>query len=478
MGSMTYQTQGFYQALLAHDQRFDGLFFTGVKTTGIYCRPVCKVRTPKEANCRFFKTAASAEQAGFRPCLKCRPELAPGTAHLDNGRNTAVAAARLIDSGFLQEASLIDMAAKLQVTDRHLRRVFRQHWEVTPVMYAQTQRLLLAKQLLTDTTLPITTVAFAAGFESLSRFNASFKQRYHLSPRQLRANSEGSHPDTITLSISYRRPFDWASLLQFLAGRAIDGVEQVTTYSYRRTLTLTRQDKTYTGWIAVTNRSEQAQLAVTLPVELLPVVSCILTKVKHLFDTECQPDSIAATLGKLAQDDPGLRLPGAFDGFEMSVRAVLGQQITVKAARTIAGKLAARFGKPIATPYPELTIVFPAPNRLAGASLQEIIDCGVYSRRAHTIQQLAAACTSGLDLSPQANVPTSLASLRTIPGIGEWTAQYIAMRALAWPDAFPYADYALKKVLGQTSPARILALAEQWRPWRAYAAIHMWHSLN
>lgn len=474
---MSHQTTGYYRALLSRDPRFDGTFFTGVTSTGIYCRPICKVRTPKEEHCRFFKTAAAAEQAGFRPCLKCRPELAPGNARIDHSDNLASRAAHLIDAGFLQENSLTELAKQLHVSDRHLRRTFQRYWEVSPIAYAKTQKLLLSKQLLNDTSLPISAIAFAAGFESISRFNAAFKTQYRLSPSALRGR-RGDDDQTMILSIGYHKPFDWEALLDFLAARAITGVESIEANSYKRTVSLVRDTKTYTGWIEVTNNPAHAQLYIRMPTTLAPVARTILTKVKHLFDTTCQPHIVSQQLGELAQAHPGLRLPGAFDGFEMAVRAVLEQQITIKAATTIAGKLAATFGTPITTPYPELTTTFPTAAHLENVPLQSLIDCGIYSRRAYTIQQLAAACRQGIDLTPHADITKSLATLQTLPGIGEWTAHYIAMRALAWPDAFMHTDYAIKQALQQSNPAEVLRQAEAWRPWRAYAAMHIWHNHN
>jgi AraC family transcriptional regulator of adaptative response / DNA-3-methyladenine glycosylase II len=469
--------KNYYQAFLSRDRRFDGEFFTGVRTTGIYCRPVCKVRTPKERNCIFFKTAAEAEYRGFRPCLRCRPEIAPGNAIVDHEAEAAYKAAKMIDQGFLDEHSIADLAGVIHITDRHLRRIFQEQWKVSPVAYLQTKRLLLAKQLLTETSLPITDLAYAAGFESISRFNTAFKKNYELTPRQLRKS--GLKKDKIvSLAIGYRPPFNWEALLTFLCGRAILGVESVDSKSYKRTISINKNNKIYEGWVKVTNDPEKAQLLVTIPVALVPVIAAILSRIKNLFDTEAHPDIISESLGKIAKDSPGLRVPGCFDGFELSVRAVIGQQITVKAATRIAGRLAKTLGKHISTPYGELQFLFPSVTAINQIELIDIIKCGIYSKRAETIKQLANANLNGLVLNSQGNVEDTLSRLRAISGIGEWTAQYIAMRALSWPDAFPHTDYAVKKVLVEKNAKLLLMKSKQWQPWRAYATMHIWHSLN
>ncbi len=475
---MTDEQGTLYEAFMAHDRRFDGRFFTAVKTTGVYCRPVCRVRMPKPQNCLFFSSAAAAEHAGYRPCLKCRPELAPGVAGIDSESRIAQAAAELIDAGFLQDTSLANLATHLHITDRHMRRNFQAYWGVSPVAYAQTHKLLLAKQLLTETSLPVTGVAYSSGFDSLSRFNSLFKSHYRLSPSRFRQQTSPSKEATLTLCIGYRPPFDWDAILSFLAGRAIAGVEVAGNNTYKRTVSLNRSKKFYQGWIEVSHQAKKSQLLVHMPTDLAPVAAVILARIKHLFDTDCQPDIVAAHLGPLAASNPGLRVPGVFDGFEMSVRAVLGQQISVKAATVIAGRLAATFGPPISTPHAGLTTIFPPPAVLANASLQDLIGCGLYSKRAETIQSLARACVDGLYLTPQADISSTIATLKALPGIGEWTAQYIALRALAWPDAFPHTDYAVKKVLGEQNPTKVLELAKPWQPWRAYATMHLWQSLN
>lgn len=463
-----------YRALVAHDARFDGRFFVGVGTTGVYCRPVCTARTPLRRNCSFFPSAAAAEARGFRPCLRCRPELAPGYAAVDANRRLAHAAARQIEDGRLQDTSLAGLASTLAVTDRHLRRVFQQEFGVAPVEYAQTHRLLLAKRLLTDTDLPVLEVAMASGFASLRRFNDLFRKRYRMTPGELRRSRAARAPaDRLDFDLAYRPPYDWAAMLAFLGKRAIAGVESVDAKHYRRTL---RAGKSV-GWIQVAPSPRRAALRVTTSTCLAHAMPNVLARAKHLFDLACRPDEIAAALGPLAAN-PGLRLPGAVDGFEVAVRAILGQQVTVKAATTIAGRFARAFGERLETRHPGLDTLFPTPAAVAALEESGIARLGIVASRARAIVALARAMAEGrLDLDPSADVDATLAALRRIPGVGPWTAEYIAMRALAWPDAFPHPDVAALKAMGLRGK-HALEAAEAWRPWRGYAVIHLWSSLE
>ena len=464
-----------YQALRAHDARFDGRFFVGVSSTGIYCRPVCRVRTPRRANCSFFPSAAAAESGGFRPCMRCRPELAPGNAAIDAGSRLVQAAAGMIEDGLLADAGVDALAARLGVTDRHLRRVFREELGVSPVQFVQTQRLLLAKRLLTDTALPVTEVALASGFGSLRRFNALFQARYRLRPSDLRKTAADASPGALEFSLGYRPPLDWDALLAFLARRTIAGVECVQDGIYLRSARIGAS----TGWFAVMHDAARHALRVAVSASLSGAVPAVLARVKRIFDLGCDPERVAAGLGPLARRRPGLRLPGAFDGFEAAVRAILGQQITVRAAHTIAGRFAAAFGEPVESHHPALNVVFPSVARVAALAPSDIAAIGIVSARARAIIGIASALDAAqLRLDPGAEVEATLAALRALPGIGEWTAQYLAMRALGWPDAFPHTDYGVLKALGETNPRRALAHAEQWRPWRAYAVIHLWNSLE
>lgn len=476
---MTLDPDSCYHAVKSHDARFDGRFFTGVTSTRIYCRPVCTARVPKRENCRFFASAAAAESAGFRPCLRCRPELAPGNASVDATQRLAQAAASLIEDGIAAGNGLAQIAAQLQVTDRHLRRVFETQFGVAPIAFAQTQRLLLAKRLLTDTTMSATDIAFASGFQSLRRFNALFRERYRLSPSALRKSvPRGAQQDRFTFELAYRPPLDWRHLTGFLAARSIASVESVEGQTYRRTLRIADGAGQHTGWIEVRRHKTRAVVSVHVAATLGKVLPQVLARVKRVFDLSCQPQEIVAALGAWAQPHAGLRLPGAFDGFELAVRAVLGQQITVRAATTLAGRFAGAFGDTAATPYAGLARVFPAASTIAGLSIDEIAGLGIIAARARTIRALAQAIAEGgLRLDSSAEVEPTLEALRQIPGIGEWTAQYIAMRALAWPDAFPHTDYGVMKAMKETNPKRVLARAEAWRPWRAYAVMHLWHAL-
>jgi AraC family transcriptional regulator, regulatory protein of adaptative response / DNA-3-methyladenine glycosylase II len=469
-----------YRALRTHDARFDGRFFVGVGSTGIYCRPVCTAKTPLERNCSFFPSAAAAEAHGFRPCLRCRPELAPGYATVDANRRLAQAAAGLIEDGRLEEASLAGLAHALGITDRHLRRVFQQEFGVSPVDYAQTQRLLLAKRLLTDTAMPVLDVAMASGFASLRRFNDLFRTRYRMSPRELRkAAPSRTDADRLVFDLAYRPPYDWPAMLAFLERRAIAGVEAVDGRRYRRTVRLERAGKVHAGWIEVAPSPRKSALRVTAGASLAGVVPALLSRVKSLLDLGCHPDEIAAALGPLGESHPGLRLPGAVDGFEVAVRAILGQQVTVKAATTIAGRFAAALGGPVATPHAGLDRLFPPAALVAAIAPPDIAALGIIASRARAIVALAQAIDAGtLRLEPSAPVDATLAALERIPGVGPWTAQYIAMRALAWPDAFPHPDVAVLKAMKETNGKRALARAQAWRPWRSYAVLHLWKSLE
>ena len=475
MGAMLLDPNQCYRALRTHDARFDGRFFVGVSTTRIYCRPVCTARTPGRDHCHFFPSAAAAEAGGFRPCLRCRPELAPGFATVDANRRLAQSAAGLIEDGRLTDARLPDLAGSLGVTDRHLRRVFQQEFGVAPVEYAQTQRLLLAKRLLTDTDMAVLDVAMASGFASLRRFNHLFRTRYRMTPAQLRRNAPVRAPgDRLSFELAYRPPYDWDAMLAFLAKRAIAGVEAVAKNAYGRSVRI----GAHRGWLVVEPSLRRSALRATVSASLAGAIPQVLARVKHLFDLACHPDEIAAVLGPLAEGHPGLRLPGAFDGFEMAVRAILGQQVTVAAASTIAGRLARAFGEPIETPHAGIDVVFPDAEAIAELDPAEVAAQGIIASRARAIVALARAAHAGeVRLEPMAPVQDTIAALEALPGIGPWTAQYVAMRALAWPDAFPHPDVAVLKAMKQPA-ALALESSEAWRPWRSYAVLHLWKSLE
>ena len=357
--------------------------------------------------------------------------------------------------------------------------MFGEEFGVSPVEYAQTQRLLLAKRLLTDTALPVIEVALASGFSSLRRFNHLFRSRYRMTPVALRHAAPASARDALAFDLAYRPPYDWDSMHDFLAKRAIAGVEAVEGRKYLRTVRIERGGKAIAGWIAVGPSKKARALSVTASASLAAALPAVLGRVKQQFDLACHPEEIAAALGPLAREHPGLRLPGAFDGFETAVRAILGQQVTVRAASIIAGRFAAAFGDAIEAPHASLARLFPSPARVAALEPAEIAATGIIAARARAIVLLAREMAAGrLRLDPTAEVDATLARLQSIPGVGPWTAQYIAMRALGWPDAFPHPDVAVLKAMGEKNVRLAAAHADRWRPWRAYAVLHLWKSLE
>lgn len=475
-----------YEAMKARDARFDGRFFVGVSSTRIYCRPVCTVRLPKAQNCRYYANAASAERAGYRPCLRCRPEIAPGVAAgvapVDAVKAAARWTAARIEAGALNHGGLEALASEYGLSSRQLRTVVEREFGVTPVELAQTRRLLLAKQLLTDSSLPMTDVAVAAGFGSLRRFNHLFKTRYGLSPGVLRrGQATVSTDEAIVIKLAYRPPLNWPHLLGFLTGRGAAGVECAQDGHYWRTVRFGERR----GWLSAAPLPGQHVLQLRLAPSLLPVLTPLLAQVRALFDLDANPAVIEAQLSAdrrlrgPVRRQSGLRVPGALDGFELALRAVLGQQVTVKAATTLFGRFAQAFGEPALTPCAALRWYGPQAAAVAAASHEQIIALGLTSKRAQTVLHLARACAEGqIELHPGADPASTIEKLDALPGIGPWTAHYIGMRALRWPDAFPHSDLGLMKALGLKRPADILATAEAWRPWRAYAALHLWASLS
>lgn len=476
---MTLPPDPAYQALLSHDARFDGRMFVGVSSTGIYCRPVCRVRPPKREHCTFFANAAEAEAAGFRPCLRCRPELAPGCAPMDAASGLARRLALALQPPGDAEA-LADLPARFGVSERHLRRVFAAEFGVSPIAFLQTQRLLTAKRLLTDTGLPMTEVAAASGFASLRRFNALFHDHYGLKPSDLRRGRSLPDPgEGFRFRLPYRPPYDGPRLMGFLGLRAVPGVESCDGVTYRRTAALEWRGKRHAGWIeARVLRNENALEAVLSP-SLGPVIPQVLARLSRLFDLGGLPGEVQARLGDLAAPRPGLRVPGTFEGFEFAAQALLGPPGAEKAAQGIAERLGQTFGEAVATPFPELRWTFPSPRRLAEASLEELGSLGLPRARACSLRALARAVAErGLRLEPDEDVEAALATLLALPGIGPGTAGYLAMRALAWPDAFLPDDPGVRRALPGLGPREIMRRAEAWRPWRAYAVMHLWASLE
>jgi AraC family transcriptional regulator of adaptative response / DNA-3-methyladenine glycosylase II len=470
-----------YRALLAHDARFDGRLFVGVTSTHIYCRPVCRVRTPKRSNCRFFANAASAEQAGFRPCLRCRPELAPGLSFVDSSQVLAGQAARMIERGASEGEDIYfpDIARQLGVTDRHLRRIFQDVHGVSPMDFLTTRRLLLAKQLLTDTLLPVTQIALASGFASVRRFNAAFLARYRLNPTALRRQGRANVPgELVTLRLAYRPPYDVAGVLRFFAARALPGVESVEGPTLRRTLALRHQGQALTGWLAARFEPSRRDVELQLAPTLLPALGSILQRLRQAFDLDADPALIDPVLATMpGKPRPGIRVPGGMDGFEIAVRAILGQQVSVAAARTLTLRLVERFGAELATPFPALNRLFPDAATLAAARPDVIGKLGIVRQRVRALQALATAVADErIALHRGAPLKTTIEALRALPGIGEWTAEIIAMRALAWPDAFPASDIGVLKGLGTRDVGHVKALAQAWRPWRSYAVMHLWQT--
>jgi len=493
--TLTLQPDACYLALKARDARFDGRFFTGVTSTGIYCRPVCRVRTPQRANCRFFALAAQAEGAGFRPCLRCRPELAPGPlvwCTEDASRVLALQATRLLDepeTWGTEAPSVARLAQRLGVSDRHLRRLFEAHWGVSPLQYLQTRRLLCAKQLLTDTTLPVAEVALASGFASVRRFHAAFTAHYGLNPLALRLRAATGHTTapapTTTVRLGYRPPYEAEALFGFLRQRQLEGIEFVSppgpSSHMGKTLCITVGGQTHTGWVVVGFDNTRNQAVVQVADSLRAVLPWVIRRLRAALDLDADPQAIHAVLGRDFPDQEGTRVPGCLDGFELAVRAVLGQQITVAAARTLAQRLVMQFGASVQTPFPKLTHLFPTPAVLAQATGEALGALGIVRQRQAAIQALArAVLEQPMLLHPGTPVQGALVALRSLPGVGDWTAQYIALRALRWPDAFPAADVALHKALGvppgPKAARQAEALSQAWRPWRGYAVVRAWAS--
>jgi len=452
-----------YAALSARDARFDGVFFVGVSTTGVYCRPVCRVRRPRRDRCSFFDHAAQAEAAGYRPCLRCRPELAPGRAAVDSVRRVAQLAAARIEAGALESGGFEGLAGELGLSARQLRRAIDREFGVSPGQLERTRQLLLAKQLLTDTGLKVVDVAFASGFSSVRQFNRVFRQRYRMTPGALRRGTGGDDA-RVVLRLGYRPPLAWDAMTRFLVSRGAPTVEWLDGRRYCRRVWMGG----HAGEIAAEPDARDGLLAVEVSTELLPVLPQLSTGLRRLFDLDADPGVIGAHLGHDAALSarvvavPGLRVPGTLDGFELALRAVLGQQISVKAATTLFARLIDRFGAPDAT-------------KLAAQSVRTLGSIGLPRRRAETLRALSRAVVDGaVVLEPTPDPAGARRALLQVPGIGPWTADYVAMRALRDPDAFPHGDLGLLRGLGIERAAELDRRAEPLRPFRAYAAMYLW----
>lgn len=474
------------RARLSRDARFDGQFFVGVKTTGIYCRPICPANPPKKENVSFYPSAAAACEAGFRPCLRCRPECAPGTPAWQGTSTTVQRGLRLIADGALDDSSIEQLSDRLGVTSRHLRRLFTKHLGASPLAVAHTQRLHFAKRLIDQTDLPLHEISTAAGYGSVRRFNDAFRNTYGRTPRELRKRRRNPvvSSDALTVRLPWRNPYDWDGVADFLEGRATPGVEQVIDRCYLRTVSVGGSG----GILECSPDDANESLRVT--VHGIPTASLfqVVQKCREIFDLDAPVGEISELLsadrhlGKLLKANPGIRVPGAWDGFELTVRAILGQQVSVKAATTLAGRIAARYGEkaPDSLSFPHFSpVLFPTAEKLARAHFNNI---GLVQTRIDTIRRVAQAVCNGALTFDHAQSPAEFRkSLMSIKGIGDWTAQYVAMRALKDPDAFPAADLGLLKAVGESGNAGVKKLqsrAEAWRPWRSYAAMLLWSSLS
>ena len=467
------------------------------RRTTIYCRPICPARRTLRKNRRYFTSAAAAERAGFRPCLRCRPELAPGRARIDAVPRLAEAAAQRIAAGALNGNGLEQLASELGVSGRQLRRAMQEELGVSPIELAQTHRLLLAKQLLTETRLPMSRVADASGFQSVRRFNALFRERYRLNPDSLRrrvaangskrataraAEREPREP-SLVLTMAYRPPLAWLPLTGFLAGRAIPGVEQISSGTWARAVRVDGRS----GVIRVRQPDRGSALAghdalvLEVDASLAPVLMPLCARVKHLFDLVAEPNAIErhlvrAGFGAIPRGARGLRVPGAWDGFELAIRAIVGQQVSVAGATTLMGRIAETFGERLEVVENGFTHLTPTAERLAEAGVDRIRRIGLPTARAETIHALSRMVAEGsLSFATESDARAFTRRLTEIRGIGPWTAEYIAMRALHWPDAFPASDLVLRRAAGGLTTAKLTRLAESWRPWRSYAAMHLWH---
>jgi AraC family transcriptional regulator, regulatory protein of adaptative response / DNA-3-methyladenine glycosylase II len=470
------------RARLSRDPRFDGKFFIGVVGSGVYCRSICPAPTAMEKNVRYFATAAAAAEAGFRPCLRCRPECSPGTPAWVGTPNTVSRALRLIDESGIEDGGVEALAERLGVGARHLRRLFLRHLGATPSAVAQTRRLHFAKKLIDETRLPMSQLAIASGFGSVRRFNAAIRKVFHRTPTEIRrlARQTGvAQENEYLFRLRFRPPYDWNGMLAFLKPRATPGVEAVEAGIYRRSISLSGSAKNEHGYFEVSLDESGVALLARVQFGNPRALFFIVERIRAMFDLNADWAAIVASLkgdpalAARLEAHPGLRMPGCWNGFELAVRAILGQQISVKGATTLAGRIAEAFGRPLAGAG-NLTRLFPTSASLADAPLTRV---GLAQSRAETIRAFArAVCDGRVRFEGVVDSDAFLVKLCEIPGIGNWTAQYVAMRALGEPDAFPSGDLGLLRALHLRDPREIERRSQDWRPWRAYAAMYLWRS--
>ena len=469
-----------HKARLARDARFDGLFFTAVKSTGIYCRPICPAKAPAEHQVCYYSSAAAASAAGYRPCLRCRPESAPDSPAWLGTETTVKRALHLLQGAQLQDSGMEQLSVRLGVSSRHLRRLFQQHLGITPQAYVQHRNLLFAKKLLTETSLPILDVALASGFNSRRRFNAAFQEKLHLSPGSIRSGHANCAANTCSLLLHYRPPYQWHALLDFYRARNLAGIELVDNNSYARTFELGDCKGSY----RLTQHPERHALIADIHCSNLTCLQQVVAMIRQQFDLDANPDLILSALQRqpalrnIVKKYPGLRLPGIINEFEAVIRAIAGQQISVQAARTLLRRLCERCGSSITggTPSGHPHLLFPGPQAVLACSVEGL---GFTSKRQLWMQQIAQLYAKGFS-ARSADLPGSVALLQALPGIGQWSANYIAMRAFGEPDAFPTADLGLLNALknpDRPTASQLQTLAENWRPWRAYATFYLWLTL-
>lgn len=474
-----------YEIFRTRDERYDGRFYVGVKTTGIYCRPVCPAM-PKPENCVYFDSQAAAEKAGFRPCLVCRPELAPGYATIDSKRNIAYTARILLEEKMNTDTVIEDVCKIIGCTDRHLRRVFNEEFGVNPIEYIQTCRLLLAKKLLTDTNISMTDVAFSSGFGSIKRFNTLFKEKYKLTPTSFRKESKNKKSDEIVIKIGYKNPYDYDGILKFFALRTIEGIEKIENKVYIRTIQINKHNKTYCGVIKISNDKKKNCLNLTITEELLKVLPEVITKIKNQFDIYSEPNRIYESLKGINDISSGLfikgtRMPGGIDDFEICVRAIIGQLVSVKSARATLRKIVENFGDKINYEGKEMYL-FPTSDKFLNLD-KEITNIlgplGITKTKAYAIKGIAEyLVNNNINFNDCLDPNEEINNLMKIKGIGKWTAEYISMRTMKNTNILLDTDYGIKKVFEKYPKLQNKELQETWNPWKTYITVGLWNYLE